>query len=173
MHSKYSQNSQNIDHHPKRISKLGQFVNNYNWDPISFPAGLKDYSAFEKNNSSIAINTLYVPHKAQEIRQCYISKNNKIRNIHANLLMITNGCANWHYLAIKSIPRLLRGITSTHDGDFYCLNCFHSYRTSNKLKKHVQLCQVNGFCNLVLPNEENKYITSTPGKNKLKIPFII
>ena len=27
-------NSQNIDHHHERISKLGQFVSNYNWDNI-------------------------------------------------------------------------------------------------------------------------------------------
>ena len=26
-------------------------------------------------------------------------------------------------------------ITSNHHGDFYCLNCLHSYRTNNKLKK--------------------------------------
>ena len=128
-------NSQNIDHHPERISKLKPFIDNYNWDNICFPAGHKDYSVFEKNNSDIAINILYILDKTQEIRQCYISKHNKTRNIHANLLMITDGCGNWYYLAIKSIPRLLRGITSTQDGDFYCLNCFHSYRTSNKLKK--------------------------------------
>ena len=53
-------NYQNINHNPERISKLRQFVNNYNWD-ICFPAGHKDYSAFEKNNSDIAINILYVP----------------------------------------------------------------------------------------------------------------
>ena len=128
-------NSQNIDHHPERISKLKPFIDNYKWDNICFPAGHKDYSVFGKNNSDIAINTLYILDKTQEIRQCYISKHNKTRNIHANLLMITDGCGNWYYLAIKSIPRLLRGITSTQDGDFYCLNCFHSYRTSNKLKK--------------------------------------
>ena len=36
--------------------------------------------------------------------------------------------------------RLLRGITSNHKEDF-CLNCFHSYRTENKLeayKKYVK-----------------------------------
>ena len=166
-------NSQNIGHHPERIYKLKPFIDNYNWDNICFPAGHKDYSEFEKNNSDIAINILCILDKTQEIRPCYISKHNKTRNIHANLLMITDGCGNWYYLAVKSIPRLLRGITSTHDGDFYCLNCFHSYRTSNKLKKQIQLYQVNDFCNLVLPNEESKYISSTPGKNELKIPFII
>ena len=56
----------------------------------------------------------------------------------------------WHYLAIKSertfdgkkwhnrpvtnSSRLLRGITSNHNEHFYCLNCFHSYSTDNKLK---------------------------------------
>ena len=48
--------------------------------------------------------------------------------------MITDGTGKWHYLTIKSISGLLRGITSNHNGDFYCLNCFRSYRTANKLK---------------------------------------
>ena len=74
---------------------------------------------------------------------------------------------------MKSISALLRGITSTHNGDFYCLNCFHSYRTHEKLKKHEKLCEDNDFCSLKLPNGDNKYISSTSGKNTLKIPFII
>ena len=47
--------------------------------------------------------------------------------------MITDG-EKCHYLAVKSISRLLRGIASNHDGDFYCLNCFHSYTTKKRLK---------------------------------------
>ena len=41
-----------------------------------------------------------------------------------------------HYLVVKSLSRLLRGITSNHKEDFYCLNCFHSYRTENKPEAH-------------------------------------
>ena len=48
--------------------------------------------------------------------------------------MITDG-EKWHYLAVKSLSALFRGITSKHEGDFYCLNCFCSNRTENKLKK--------------------------------------
>ena len=48
--------------------------------------------------------------------------------------MITDNNENWHYLAVKSISRLFRGIASNHDGDFYCLNCMHSFRTDNALK---------------------------------------
>ena len=45
-----------------------------------------------------------------------------------------DGVNNWHYLAIKSLSKLLRGITSNHVGNFYGLNCFHSYRTKTNLK---------------------------------------
>ena len=58
-------NYQNIDSHPERIFKLKPFTNNCNWKGISFPAGHKDYSAFEKNNSDIALNILYVPHNTK------------------------------------------------------------------------------------------------------------
>ena len=40
----------------------------------------------------------------------------------------------WHYLAVKKLSALLRGISLKHDGGFYCLNCLHSFRTENKLK---------------------------------------
>ena len=107
----------------------------------------------------------------QEIRQFCISKHNNTRNIHANLLMITDSFGKWHYVAIKSISGLLRGITSTNNSDFYCLNCFHSYRTQKRLKEHEQLYAKHDFCNLKLPDEEHKYISSTSGKNTLKKSF--
>ena len=49
--------------------------------------------------------------------------------------MITNG-EKWHYLTVKNLPGLPRRMTSTRKEDFYCLNCFHSYRTRNKLESH-------------------------------------
>ena len=48
-------------------------------------------------------------------------------------LMITDG-KKWHYLAVKLLPVLLKRITSKRDGDFYCLNCFHSYIQKINLK---------------------------------------
>ena len=87
--------------------------------------------------------------------------------------MITDGTGKWHYLAIKSISGLLRGITSNHNGDFYCLNCFHSYRTANKLKNHETICKDHDFCNFRLPKPEKRYLSSTSGKNSLKVSFII
>ena len=74
--------------------------------------------------------------------------------------MITNGYGDWHYLAIKSIPALLRGVASTHNVDFYCLNCFHSYRTQATLEKHERICYNNDHCAIVMSDEKCKYISS-------------
>ena len=160
-------------HHPERISKLGPFINNYNWDNVDFPAGHKDYSTFEKNNRDIAINILFIPHKTQEIRQAYISKHNKTHIMHANLLMITDGTDNWQYFAIKSISGLLRGITSNHNGDYYCLNCFQSYTTEKKLRKHEKVCENHDFCHLKMPDEDNKILKYVSGEKSLKVPLFM
>ena len=123
----------------------------------------------EKYNDNTALNVFCYVNKENEIRPVFISKNNKTRNYHANLLMISNEKSTiWHYTAIKSIPALLRGITSKNNGDFYCLNCFRSYRIAKKLAEHEELCNNNDFCLVKMPEHKNKFISSTPGKNTLK-----
>ena len=86
--------------------------------------------------------------------------------------MISNG-ENWHYLAVKSLSRLLRGITCNHDGDYYCLNCFHPYRTENKLNAHKKVCKNHEYCNIEMPNKDNNLIKYNQGDKSLKLPFII
>ena len=94
-------NYQNIDCHPERISKIKLFINNYNWKDIEFPSHSKDWRKFECNNKAIALNILFVLYNTKEIRQGYISKHNDDRDNQVNLLMITDGTSNWHYLAVK------------------------------------------------------------------------
>ena len=67
----------------------------------------------------------------------------------------SDGVKNWHQLAVKSISALFRGITSNNNGDYYCLNCFHSYRTNNILKKNETLCGKNDYCHVKMPKEDN------------------
>ena len=69
--------------------------------------------------------------------------------------MITDG-KKWHYLTLKSLSALLKGIASNHKGDFYCLNCFHSYSTKEKLKKHEKVCNDYDYCYLEMPDDDNK-----------------
>ena len=78
---------------------------------------------------------MYVTHNTEEIRHAYKSKYNLNRENQVILLMITDG-EKWHYLAVKSLSALFRGITGNNNGDIYCLNCSQSYTTENKFKKH-------------------------------------
>ena len=120
-------NYQNIKKDTQRILKIKPFVNQYNWKEIDFLSEQKDWKKSELNKP-IFINILFAPYNTEKIRLAYKSKYNFKRENQVILLMITDG-KKWHYLAVKSLSALLRGITSNHVGDFYCLNCFHSYNT--------------------------------------------
>ena len=160
-------NYQNID------VILKEFINNYNWKDIEYPSHSKDRRKSECNNNTIALNILCVPHNTEQIKQAYISKHNNKRDTQVNLLMITNGNSNWHYLAVKSISGLLIRITSNHNEDFYCLNCFHAYTTEKKLRKHERICNDHDFCNLKMLDEDNKILKYISGEKSLKVPFTI
>ena len=86
--------------------------------------------------------------------------------------MTTNG-QNWHYLVVKSLPGLLKGITSSHKEDFYCLNCFCAYSTKIKLEEHKQICENHEYCHVEMPNEDNKIIKYNQGGKSVKLPFTI
>ena len=89
-----------IDNHVERISKLKPYINDYNWYGLEFPTKLSDWKKFEENNISIALNILFVPNGAKDIRLAYKSKHNGKREEKAISLMIGNG-EKWHYLAVK------------------------------------------------------------------------
>ena len=79
----------------------------------------------------------------------------------------------WHYLAVKSLSALLRRITSTNNGDFYCLNCLLSFRTENKLKEHRNACENHDYCHIKMPKEGNNVSRYNHGEKSMKPPFII
>ena len=119
---------------PQRVSKIKPFIEKYNWENIDFPSTSKDWKKFECS-SKVALNILYMPYNTKKINIAYKSKYNLTQEKQIVLLMISDG-QKWHYLVVKNLSGLLRGITSNHKEDFYCLNCFHSYRTENKLEAH-------------------------------------
>ena len=59
--------------------------------------------------------------------------------------MITDG-EKWHYLVGKNLSGLLKGITSTHEKDFYCLNCFNTCRTKNRPESYKKVCENHDYC---------------------------
>ena len=86
--------------------------------------------------------------------------------------MIGDGI-KYHYLAVTNLSGLLQGNSSNHRGDFYCLNCFNSYTTKNKLKEHEEICNNHNSCCIEMPEWVNKIIKHNPGEKSLKAPFTI
>ena len=76
---------------------------------------------------TITLNVLYA--KNDKIDPACISKHNSNCGKQVFLLMISDGEKQCNYLAIKKLSALLRGISSKHHGDSYCLNCLLSFVT--------------------------------------------
>ena len=128
---------QRIKKDPQKISKLKRNINKYDWNGITFSSDKEDWKMIEQSNKEIALNILFVHHNKKEIEPAYISKSNYKRKKQVILLMITDDgklsdrVERWYYLAVKNLPALFRTISSSNNGDFYCLNCFqllsHTY----------------------------------------------
>ena len=165
-------NRDEINKHLQRVPKIKPFIDQYNWNDIDFPSTSKDWKKIELNNESIALNILYVPHKTRKIHLAYKSKYKLTRENQVILLMITDG-EKCHYTAVTRLSGLLRGVTSNHNGNFYCLNCFHAYTTKNKLEAHKKICENHDYCHVEMPNEDNKIIKYNQGEKSIISPFII
>ena len=127
---------------------------------------------------------MQVPHDEIKITHAYKSEYNYTSKNLIVLFMITDD-EKWHYTLkneptedgfnrpTKSLSKLFRGITSNNHGDFYCLNCLHSFRTDNALKKHERLCENNDYCSVEMPTKLNKILKYNHGEKSLKTPFVI
>ena len=164
-------NLDKIKKDPQRVSKIKPSIEKYNWEDTDFPSTSKDCKKFECNNE-VALNILYVPYHTKKINIACKSKNNLTQEKQIILLMISDG-QKWHYLVVKNLSRLLRGITSNHKEDFYCLNCFHSYRTENKLEAHKKICENHDYCHVEMPTKNNNIIKYNHGEKSMKLPFVI
>ena len=67
-----------------------------------FSSYQRDWEEFEQNNTSIALNILFVPHNSEEIKLAYKSNYNKRKN-QVILLMINDEANNCYYFAVKNL----------------------------------------------------------------------
>ena len=67
----------------------------------------------------------------------------------------------------------MKGINSKYHGDFYCLNCLHSFETERNLKLHKKLCENKDICNVIMPFEYTKVLELNQHQKCDKAPFII
>ena len=61
--------------------------------------------------------------------------------------MIPNG-EGLHYCPVRKLSALVRGIMSKYHGDFYFLDCLHSFATENKCESQKKYVQIKIFVTL-------------------------
>ena len=128
-----------IKSHPERVSNNILFINKYNWDGIKYSSKIDDRKTSKKIHLTSTFNVSYI--KEREICPAYISLIHSDSEKSIIFLMFPNEEKGWHCIAVKTLPALLRGRKSKHQGDFYCLNCLYSFGTKNKLKNKY-LCRI-------------------------------
>ena len=70
-----------------------------------FSSYQRDWEEFEQNNTSIALNILFVSYNSEEIKLAYKSNYNKRKN-QVILLMINDEANNCYYFAVKNLLEL-------------------------------------------------------------------
>ena len=164
---KVALNYEEIKKDQQRITKT---FYKYNWVGINFPPEKDGWKKLGKYNVTIALNGFYA--KKEKMYPASVSKHNSNCEKHVIPLIIWNGEKQWHYLAVKRLSALLRGITSKNNGDFYCLNCLHSFRTKNKLGSHKRVCENKDFCTVIISPEDTKISEFNQYQKSHKAPFI-
>ena len=53
------------------------------------------------------------------------------------------------------------------------LNCLHSFRTDNPLKRHERICENHDYYYVEMPTKFNKILKYNHGEKSLKTPFVI
>ena len=104
-----------INNNPERISKLKRFEADFDWSGIGFPVSFKDISKFKFRNQ-ISINLL-----ATEGKEIYICRKGGNYERAINLMIISESNRK-HYVAIKSLSRLLSSKNINHRGkEYFCM----------------------------------------------------
>ena len=166
----FALNNEEIKKDLRRITKIKSFIDKYNCERINFSAEKDDRRKFEKNNITIALNVLHAKKEEIYVWLMFL-KHHANREKQTILLIISNG-EKWHYLAVKMLSALLRGITSKHYGYFYCLNCVHSFRTKkNKLESHRRVFE--DFLQVIVSFKDTKILEFNQYQKSDKAPSII
>ena len=148
------------------MSDLRKFVDNYDWSGLEFPVSIKDIGVFEtKNNVSVDV-------LAVEGRDIYIHRKDRQTGREINLLLISEGGIR-HYIAIKSLSRLLSSSNSKHKcKQSFCNNCLQGFAQELRRVQHYGYCINNEMVRVEIPRKGSA-VESYNGQNQFIVPFMM
>ena len=155
-----------IDCHPERVSKLRKYENEFDWSGITYPVSTKNISKFETRNR-IGVNLLALNGKTP-----YICRKGGDYERKVNLMILEEG-EKKHYVAIKSLERLLSMANSRHkESQYFCDNCLNGFKTQESGDNHHEYCVSNESVSIEIP-EKDPIVTYSNGQHQFKVPFVM
>ena len=152
-----------IDRDQQRVSKLRRY-DDLDWTGINFPVSTKDISKFELRNR-IGVNVL-----ALDSRTPYICRKGGDYDRVVNLMIIEDDDKK-HYIAIKSLGRLLSKMNSKHNPtQHFCTNCLHGFSDVQSRDDHYAYCRSNESVRIEMPTK-NPVVEYSNGQHQFKVPF--
>ena len=157
---------EDIDSHPERISKLRRFEADFDWSGVGLLVSFRDIKGFEFINQ-ISINILAI-----EDRQIYICRKGGNYEHLITLMLITENNRK-HYVAIKSLSRLLSSQSNKHKGkEYFCTNCLQGFIEESSRNEHVGYCKYNESVRIEMPHKR-PIVEYSDGQFQFKVPFIM
>ena len=150
----------NWEKNRQRISRIRSFINQYEWKEIILSTWSKIWEKkIIPNNQTSALNILILPHNRRKITSVHLKTQFRTWKSIV-LLKITDG-EKWHHFGVKSLPALLQGITSTNNGNYFCISCLHQ----SKLQSLQKVC---GIITIVttISKTRNKILNLIRNKNQ-------
>ena len=158
-----------IGNNPERVSKLRRYEGEFDWSGLEFPVSFRDINKFERNNE-IDVNILAVENK-----KIYICRKGRDYNRIVNL-MLTADVENpnkKHYVAVKSLSRLLSKQNSKHkEAQHFCINCLNGFESERIRDEHYEYCRSKDSLRVEMPTK-NPIVKYADGQYQFKVPFVI
>ena len=77
-----------------------------------------------------------------------------------------------HYIAIKSLSRLLKSSNAKHKRkQYFCMNCLHGFSSEASRDLHRVYCENNEVVRVELP--KNEILEFVDGQSQFKVRFIM
>ena len=87
--------------------------------------------------------------------------------------MLITGNNRKHYVAIKSLSRLLSSQNTKHKGkEYFCMNCLQGFNEESSRDEHLDYCINNESVKVEMPHR-NPIVQYSDGQFQFKVPFIM
>ena len=162
--------------HAHRKSKYSE-NDGVNWSGIKFPTPWTQAKLLEKNNQHLSVNVFLYNNKEDTVSTLHFSQKEQKDGVRVvDLLLVVNELGQWHYVWVKSLPRLLRrqAAAATHQA-FPCRMCLKTFCRQSQLDEHMRFCRANGRLpiKLEMPPEDKNILKFRNHQRTTRLPWVV